>query len=454
MTASASLAPGRTRLPEFRFGVALALIALAGLILRVAYVIWTRGNPLPLDGLHYHYRAQALADGRGLVNPLVQQLTNAAEAPPDASNPPAWSLLLAVPTRLGLRSILSHQLFACLVGAATIAMTGVAGRAAFGRRAALIAAAIVAVYPYLWLYERELMAESLTLLGIATCIWLSYRFLAKPGPWLALALGVTVGLLALTRAEQIALLPLLVLPLIVFRRAVDCKRRIAWLGIAGIASIAMILSWTLYNTTRFEHPVVLSTGLGSAMQAGNCASTYEGRFLGYYDNSIFNWACVPPGISGEPSIADRQLRESALTFMGDHLSEVPVVVAARIGRTFSVFRPFQQIRFEHEDRKTSLDMYRVGLFTYWLLLPLAIVGSVAARRRKIKIYPLLVSFGVVALSVAVTIGAARYRGPAEVPLALLAGFGILAMIEHRPRRSVPAVPELRPQDPELIGAAT
>ena len=74
---------------------------------------------------------------------------------PDSSNPPAWSVLLAGPTWLGLRSILSHQMVACAVGVGTVIMTGLAGRAAFGRRAGLIAAGIVALYPNVWLYERR-----------------------------------------------------------------------------------------------------------------------------------------------------------------------------------------------------------------------------------------------------------------------------------------------------------
>ena len=39
-------------------------------------------------------------------------------------HPPAWTLVLAGPSALGLRSYLSHQLVACLVGTATIVMTG------------------------------------------------------------------------------------------------------------------------------------------------------------------------------------------------------------------------------------------------------------------------------------------------------------------------------------------
>ena len=115
--------------------------------------------------------------------------------------------------------------------------------------------------------------------------------------------------------------------------------------------------------------------------------------------------------------------------MGDNLSRVPVVAAARIGRTFSVFRPFQQVHFEAE-RLSPLWVVRGGLFSFWLLAPFAVLGGVVARRRRIPIYPILVFFAVVLLAVTFAIGAVRYRAPAEVPLALLAAVGI----DHLVRR--------------------
>ena len=141
------------------FGVLLALVALAGLVWRVAYVVWMRNRGVGGDGPYYHYGAIYLADGLGYINPLIRLQTGGSV--PNALHPPAWTSVLAVPSVLGLRSYLSHQLVACLVGTATIVMTGLAGRAAFGRRVGLIAAALVAIYPNTWLYERELEAETL-----------------------------------------------------------------------------------------------------------------------------------------------------------------------------------------------------------------------------------------------------------------------------------------------------
>jgi 4-amino-4-deoxy-L-arabinose transferase-like glycosyltransferase len=423
---SAAHAPEERRPHDERdrqFLILLVVIALVGIVARIAYVVWVRDRALPLDGLHYHFRALGLADGKGFVNVLVQQFYELSEPPADASNPPAWPLLLAGPSLVGVRSILSHQIVACVVGGGTIFMSGLAGRAAFSRRTGVLGALIVAMYPNVWLYERELMSEPLALFGAALCLFVAYRFHASPSPVLALALGASVGLLTMTRSEQIALLLFLVLPLVLSAQGMSMQRRIGCVAIAGIACVALIAPWTVHNTARFERPVILSTGLGSAMRAGNCDATYRGKFLGYYNETIIGYACMPADLPSEPSVADGYLRELALEHMNDNRTRVPLVAAARIGRTFSVFRPFQQVDFE-SNRHTPAWIVSLGMFSFWALAPLAVAGAVFARRRRIPIYPMLAFPAVVIVSVAITIGAVRYRAPAEIPLALLAAFAI------------------------------
>ncbi len=310
----------------------------------------------------------------------------------------------------------------------------------------LIAAALVAVYPNIWLYERELVSEPLALLGVATALWLAYRYRATPNLGFAIALGAVVGVLAMTRSELIAISLLLVVPLILATRTVDWKRRVAWLAAAGLACVVVIAPWAGYNSTRFDRPVPLSAGLGAAMLTGNCPPTFHGKLLGSYE---FGCIAFVRGLDPDPSIADGQYRHQALDFMRANKSRVPVVVAARVGRTFGFFRPFQQMHFEAE-RGTHLWVIRLGFLAYWALLPLAVVGCVVARRRRIPIYPLLAFPITVLLAVVTTIGAVRYRAPAEIPLVLLAALAIDAAITRGQRlRSARHIdnspePDLRP----------
>ena len=408
----------RSRWPTARFEVALAWITLAGLAWRIAFVVWTRNGVVLGDGFVYHFGALNLVDGVGFYDPY----SGAALA----GHPPAWTVLLAGPSALGLRSWLSHQLVTCLIGTATIVMTGLAARAAFGRRPGLIAAAIAAAYPFVWLYERELLSEPPAMLGTATTIWLAYRFHESPRLAIAVALGATVGVMALTRSELLALSVLVVAPMILSVRDVRLERRCGWLGAAAGACVLVIAPWSIYNSSRFERPVPLSTGLGAAMAVGNCKPTYSGELLGYYQLGCLAFV---PGIDPEYSVADGQYVDHTLKFMKRNKSRVPVAAAARVGRTFGVFRPTQQMHLEGE-RATDIAVIRLAFVAYWILLPLGAVGIVLARRRGIPVYPLLAFPLLVLISVLPTIGAVRYRAPAEIPLVILAGVAVSAIIDR------------------------
>jgi hypothetical protein len=179
-------------------------------------------------------------------------------------------------------------------------------------------------------------------------------------------------------------------------------------------------------------PAILGNGLSQRVEPGNCDPTYSGELLGYYQGRLLGACGIEGTRSDDPTIADGQKRMGAIEYMSEHRARVPLVAAARLGRTFNVFRPFQQVHLESE-RGTSTWVLRAALFAYWALVSLAVLGAIAARRRRIPIYPLLALPLQVLVSVAFTIGAVRYRAPAEMPLALLSAFAI-AVVAKRAQR--------------------
>ncbi len=414
-----------------RFAVALASIAGAGLVLRIVYAVATRHDVVGGDGNRYHSGALFLARGQGFVNQLA--LVVAGVRVPDTGHPPGWTVVLAGVTKLGLSTWLEHQVVTCVVGTATVVMTGLATRAVFGRaRIGLIAAAIAAFYPFVWLYEREVVSEPFAMLLIAAMIWLVYAFRAAPSFGRALAIGGLLGALLMVESELITVAILLIVPLILARRDVDLRRRVGWLASAAAVCVVIMAPWSVYLSVRFDRVVLLTGSIGGSMAAGNCPQTYHGELLGYYANE-----CVFGGgknTAGDPIGNDARLRRKAVDFIRAHESRAPVVMAARVARTFGFFRPFQQMRLETE-RGTKEWVFGAGFFAYWALLPFAVAGVVLARRRKIPVYPLLVFVVVVVLSVFLAIGAVRYRAPFEIPLVMLAAVGLDALIRTLPRRS-------------------
>jgi 4-amino-4-deoxy-L-arabinose transferase-like glycosyltransferase len=424
-----------------RFARTLAAIALAGLTLRLTYVIAVRHDVVGGDGFAYALNAFNLVDGKGFIQPFTR--FGAA----DAIHPPGWATVLTLPAFFGFRKFFDLQIFACFVGTTSVVFIGLCGKRLAGARAGLIAAGIAAVYPGLWMFERELLSETLLILLTAVAILLSYRFIERPSTSGAVLLGVVIACLALTRAEQILLVPFLLLPAVLTARRFDVARRLGVLALAGVAIVVVISPWTLYNRDRFDRPVFLSAHMGVTMLVGNCDRVYSGSELGLMDISCgFVQPPLKPG--ADQSVVDYAGRKQALRYMSDHAGRLPVVVLAREGRAWSLYAPFQTAEFEAHFSRTRLWVHELAIFAFWALLPAAIAGGVVLHRRRVPLYPLLSFIVVIVVTVGITFGQPRYRAGAEVPILLLAAIAIDALLRRREHRA----PELFDDDVEVVRA--
>jgi 4-amino-4-deoxy-L-arabinose transferase-like glycosyltransferase len=249
------------------------------------------------------------------------------------------------------------------------------------------------------------------------------------------------GLLALTRAELVLLVVVLPVPLIVVgARDVSRRDRAVWTALSVVVAGAVIAPWTAYNTARFDEPVLLTHTLGYNLSISNCDHTYAGGRIGFFDERCLEQReAEGPDPGGDSSTLDSQRRRDGVEYVTDHLSRVPVVVLARVGRAFGVFRPGQQVTLEPRPG-TSLAVNRLAFGAYWLLVPCAVLGAVVLRRRGALVFPLLAFVGVAAVAVAITYGYSRYRAPAEVSLVLLAAVGLDAMLTRWERRRAASAP--------------
>jgi 4-amino-4-deoxy-L-arabinose transferase-like glycosyltransferase len=399
----------------------LALIVAGALVLRVLYVVAHAGRPLTGDGREYYFGARLLADGRGFIRPVEYFFSG--EVIQSAQHPPAWTVALAPLPLLRVHGLLAHQLWAACLGAAAVAMVGLAGRRIAGPRAGLIAAAIAAVYPAFWIYEVVLLSETLTLLLTAVCVYVAYGFHARPGMRAAALLGLTCGLLMLTRTEAILLLVLLIAPLTLLARGTDRRTRVKWCGVAAGVMLATAAPWVAYNTARFDNPVLLGTNLGVTLVAANCDQVYEGRMIGWWSFECATEAMEEVGDVGDASSEDLALRRHGLDYVGDNADRVPLVLLAREGRTWGFFQPFQQSRLDWLGDPNH-DVVTLAVGAWWLLLPAAVAGTVLLRRRRVPVYPLLVFALVAVIASVVAYGSPRYRAIAEVPAVLLGAVAI------------------------------
>lgn len=408
-----------------RWLLALLAIGAVAMGIRVGYVVgWRDVETIGGDAGYYHEGANLLADGEGFVHPPT--LTAEGVKVPGADHPPGYIMVLAVPSLLGFDSIRAHMLTSCLIGVGTVALIGLLGRKIAGDRAGLLAAAIAAVYPNLWLNDGALMSETLALfLGVVVSL-AGYRAWERPSARRFVGLGATIGLAALARAEAALMLGLLVVPLVVWVKGLNgWQERAQRAAIATAVAVLVMAPWVVANMARFDRPATLSTQLGPTLDVANCDQTYEGPALGYW-----SVACATQIDDTDRSVLDQVTRQEAVDYMGDHLGRLPTVVAARFGRAFGLYAPMQQLEFDVVAEARPLPSSRVGLAMYYGLAVLSAVGIVALRRRGEPSFPLTVWLVNAAITVVVFYGMTRFRAPAEPSLVLLGSIGILSLLDR------------------------
>jgi 4-amino-4-deoxy-L-arabinose transferase-like glycosyltransferase len=230
---------------------------------------------------------------------------------------------------------------------------------------------------------------------------------------------------------MILLVPLLVLPmgLLAVRRAL--RDRVKLVLVAGVVGALTILPWVTFNLVRFEEPVFLSTGIGNTLAYGSCDETYYGRLIGYYHTCFTG----PYPENVDESQRDLAPREYAIDYINAHRSRVPLVVAARVGRLWGVFKPGQTTAFDWWIEGRGRVPSWLSLFAYYALIPFSIGGMVVMRRRRIPILPVLVPIVIATFAAATTFGITRYRAPAEVGIVVAAAVGMhAAWLAVRARR--------------------
>ncbi len=415
----------RQRADRRRFRLALGGIVLVALAWRVLYVLlFTRYENAHLyDDGWYDLQALALSTGHFFSVPFGTG--------PDAAHPPLTSIVLVPVTYLfGLHQGETPQrLTMAALGTVVVLLTGLLARSLAGPRVGLVAAAVAAAYPSMWLPNGIVMSETLTMLFVALVLLGVYRLFRAPTWQTAVLVGLAAGLEMLVRAELALLVPCLVVPAILALRGVPWSRRFLLAGLAVLVAALTVGPWVGRNLASFEEATFLSTGEGPVLAGANCPSTYYGPAIGSW--SITCSIDVPP--AAEQSVESARQAAAGLHYAEHHLRRLPLVVLARVGRVWDVFRP---VPMAHQtvDEGRPVPGSLAGLCSYYVLVPFAVLGAVALRRRRVRVWPLLVIAGVVTLVAAASYGLVRFRAEFEVPFVVLAAVGLEAAVRRVGRR--------------------
>lgn len=453
-----------------RFAWLLLVIVAVAFGVRVSYVAIAKAGPcrttdfsgkvvasspskcLRGDELFYNAEANFIAAGHGFNEPYGARLRAREKHRPAADHPPLTVLVLAPVSWLVDHPPLSwatdepqhdhvreHRYTMVVLGTLLVALVGLLGRRVGGEMVGLVAAAIAAITPNLWVNDGLVMSETVTGLAVVGALLCAFALWDRPTLRRAAALGALCGLAALARVEFVLFVVLLAI-------VVPCALRKPWSDrsafalTAVVTAVVVIAPWVGFNLARFHDPTFISTNDGITLAGANCDAMYHGPGTGLWTFAQCTGSLQRPGDQSQVASA---FRRRGLDYMKAHASRVPLVVLARVGRTWSLFRPLDMVAFNTgEDRERWAT--RLGLIAYYPTLLAAIGGAVMLWRRRARgsLWVLGAPVVVVTLGSIVTYGQTRFRAAAEPSLALLAAVAVVAVIERVANRRRAAPPDV------------
>jgi hypothetical protein len=402
---------------------------------------WEDAVAIPSDQYWYQNLAKMIVSGRGISSPTAWAVRHVIT--PTALHGPLTSFLLVPFDLVGYSTFHEHELIMAVLGTATVLLLAVLAGRLVGHGAGITTAVVGALYPGQWGFDAKVMSEPVEQFLVAVMLVLGFSFRYGPSAKKAVGLGFVVGLLVLTRDEQLLAIPLIVVPLCF--GALRDKGRAQALKMIGlsIGTTALVLGpWIGYCETAFHDPEVLSTDLGVGLIQDNNPVTYYSARIGYW------WAQAEPShYPGDESQADRAYQHDAISYARAHASRMPVVILARVGRLWDLYNPIQTANFTaprpacypgispcRVDPVEDLGTQEAWIFSFYVLIPFAIVGIVVLRRRKKILYPLLCLAVIVTVVAIIEAGVLRFRASFEDAFVVLVGVGMYAAVEAGYRR--------------------
>jgi hypothetical protein len=252
-------APPDADLPTAR---TLVLLTVVGLAARAAFLLLEPATrPVADERTWTNWAVESLATPRVGFSPLRTHMI---------FYPPLYPYFIAVPYAL-FHTLQAAKWAQAAVSALLVPAVGLVGGRAFGARAGVVAAGIVALYPDLVWFAAHFWSETLFLVLLW---WAFERLLAgdrRASVGAVAAAGLLWGLAVLTRETILYLTPAAALWLAWRSGRGGGKRAAVFLLCAALT----VVPWTIRNWIAFHAFVPVSTAGGLALFQGNARLTRQ-----------------------------------------------------------------------------------------------------------------------------------------------------------------------------------
>ena len=394
-----------------RYHLLLAIVFALALALRIGVAIAFEGlasapnATAQPDQIDYEWFAYRLSAGGGFTD---------ATGAPTASRPPGTSLTLLPIYVLAGRSFLLGRLWFCLLSAATCLAAAWVARQCFGRPAAVLAAAWLAVYPGHFYYPMHFVSEVPYALWITLACGFAVRALDGAAMAPNVAAGAMWGLAVLTRPQALFVLP--VAWLFVSASRARWNRYARCLVIQTAVTLAVLLPWAARNAVQLGTPTLTTVGGHTFWGAHNEIVLGTPELRG-------SWVRTSDLVDGRHPLNGSEVeRETAawrygVQFVRSNWTAMPVLALMKMWRLVSPF--------ESTSNRAVLWTFAIAwlLTAPWVLTGLTIVGRDRASAA-ILMLPVLATV----VSSVVFYGSIRFRDSTLPLLLVFAARGVTGLV--------------------------
>lgn len=244
---------------------ALLAVGAASLAIRLAVlVLWPPAAPTIADAVDYDRLARRM---------LAEGDFAAESGRPISLRPPLYPLAVAgVYALCGEGDVTAVAVYQIVLSLMTIPLVYVCGREAYSASAGVAAAAIYGCYPTLIAFDHLVLSEVQFVFLFAAGVAASTLMLRRATPATAVALGLALGLGALTRSILWLFGPPLCVYLALALRG-GLARRVGPPAIALAVTAAVIAPWAIRNSRLHETFVAVDVMGGRNVMMGNYEHT-------------------------------------------------------------------------------------------------------------------------------------------------------------------------------------
>ncbi len=361
---------------------ALVAILVVAAILRFGFGVAAMDGPVPEtwvtagDQYSYWYYGNELSQGDGYISYTNGEATSYYPIGyPATLGALFW---LQAHTPLPDHQPTAVALLHAAMATATVWFVFLIARAALGRRAALVAAAIVALFPNLifnvptYTLETAFIFWSTAALAVlATHDWDT----GPPSSRRLLAFGAVLGLSVVTRPFSLPFVVGLVLAMVVIKAG--WKRTVQAVGLTLLPVVLLLVPWTIRNLGAMDAFVPISTNLGDTACIDRSMDADGG----------FRWAghdgCADPSLP--EAERNRENIGKAISFVVHHPVKELELMGKRLGRMLehdhSGLQEAESVNFTVLDPGPRRVAINVANWWFWLTMAASVVGLVGLLRR-------------------------------------------------------------------------